>query len=41
MRGALEQRLGPRRRSSMLGAIAFNDPDLASKVDEVLAAGLG
>jgi hypothetical protein len=41
IRSALEQRLGPRPRSSMLGSIAFNDPDLASKVAEVLAARLG
>jgi hypothetical protein len=31
--------LGP--RSSMIGVIQFDDPDLAGQVDEVLAEGFG
>lgn len=31
----------PRPRSSLLGTMNFGDPDLAHKVDEVLAEGFG
>lgn len=31
----------PRPRSSLLGTMNFGDPDLAYKVDEVLAEGFG
>jgi predicted transcriptional regulator len=44
IRSALEQWLAGlllRPRSSMVGAIAFDDPGLAAKVDEVLAEGFG
>jgi hypothetical protein len=44
IRRALEQWLAgllPRPRSCMVGAIPFDDLDLADKVDEVLAAGFG
>jgi hypothetical protein len=44
IRSALEQWLSGlllRPRSSMLGAIPFDDPDLAAKVDDVLADGFG
>ncbi|HEX5292492.1 MAG TPA: CopG family transcriptional regulator [Streptosporangiaceae bacterium] len=43
IRSALEQWLAGllRPRSSMVGAVPFDDPDLASKVDEVLAEGFG
>ena len=44
IRSALEQWLAGlllRPRSSMVGAIPFDDPDLAEKVDEVLAEGFG
>lgn len=44
IRSALEQWLAqllPRPRSELLGSIRFGDPDLPSKVDEVLAEGFG
>ena len=44
IRSALEQWLAGlllRPRSGMVGAVPFDDPDLASKVDEVLAEGFG
>jgi len=44
IRSALEgwlESLVPRPRSSMMGTIDFGDPDLALKVDEVLAEGFG
>jgi hypothetical protein len=44
IRSALEQRLAgllPRPRSSMVGAIPFDEPDPADEVDDVLAAGFG
>lgn len=44
IRSALEQWLAqllPRPRSELLGSIRFGDPDLPSKVDEILAEGFG
>jgi len=44
VRSALEQWLAGlalRPRSSLLGAVVFDDPDLAAKVDDVLAEGFG
>lgn len=44
IRSALERWLEsvlPHRRSRMLGTMDFGDPDLAYKVDEVLAEGFG
>jgi Ribbon-helix-helix protein, copG family len=44
IRSALEHWLAGlllRPRSSLLGAVAFDDPDLSNKVDEALAEGFG
>lgn len=44
IRSALEQRLADMlrpRRSPHWGTVDFGDPDLADKVDEVLAGGFG
>jgi Ribbon-helix-helix protein, copG family len=43
IRSALEQWLAGliRPRSALLGTMRFGDPDLALKVDEVLAEGFG
>ena len=44
IRSALEQWLAGllvRSHSRLVGAVSFDDPDLATKVDEVLAEGFG
>ncbi len=44
IRSALEQwlaQLMSRPQSQLLGSIRFGDPDLADKVDEILAGGFG
>jgi predicted DNA-binding protein len=44
IRSALEQWLAQllsRPQSQLLGSIRFGDPDLADKVDEILAGGFG
>lgn len=44
IRSALEEWLEsllPRPRSNLLGTMNFGDPDIAYKVDEVLAEGFG